>query len=326
MEDTLDVKRFELGNNAPFEHAPPRCRRSSATAPRMCSRWPTGRGYFSSITSILRSRRRAAAWNTRGGFVRSCTICYERDQVHAGGQKGRDLLLAARTRYGATTLPLLLTVRDEGVGIAKDDLPLIFLKYIKAGTKHANQGGIDKHSGAGIGLSLVKSIVESYDGSVDVESELGVGSAFRSGSTCRSSRWTRSWRRREAGSSRRPSWRRRGRLSRAATCSRRRRRRDEQRDVMCTMLRESLGCTSEEAEDGTEAVAAVRASMKPGGRRFDACFMDIQMQEMSGLEAAAAIRELEASNGNERLRIIALTGFASAEDRERCPSCTWTHT
>ena len=31
------------------------------------------------------------------------------------------------------------------------------------------------------------------------------------------------------------------------------------RDVMCTMLRESLGCTSEEAEDGTEAVSAVRA-------------------------------------------------------------------
>ena len=317
VEDTLDVKRFELGNNAPFEHAP-------LSLPSLVRDCAENVQQMADRKGVLLKHHIdpsvEAAGRCMGDARRLRQVVYNlltnAIKFTPAGKKV-EIRLAARTRYGATTLPLLLTVRDEGVGIAKDDLPLIFLKYIKAGTKYANQGGIDKHSGAGIGLSLVKSIVESYDGSVDVESELGVGSAFRVRLDV--PLLTMDTELAEAGGG-----------FKSSTILEEARKALEgchvlvaddvemNRDVMCTMLRESLGCTSEEAEDGTEAVAAVRASMKPGGRRFDACFMDIQMHEMSGLEAAAAIRELEASNGNERLRIIALTGFASAEDRERC--------
>lgn len=47
--------------------------------------------------------------------------------------------------------------------------------------------------------------------------------------------------------------------------------------------------------------------------------MDIQMPEMNGFEATAAIREREASAGRH-VPIVALTAYAMKEDRERCIS------
>jgi two-component system sensor histidine kinase/response regulator len=61
-------------------------------------------------------------------------------------------------------------VSDTGVGIAADDLPRIFDEFYR--TKQAKS--IEEH-GTGLGLSIVKQIVESYGGTIDVESQLGKG-------------------------------------------------------------------------------------------------------------------------------------------------------
>src|SRR4029077_3496918 len=50
---------------------------------------------------------------------------------------------------------------------------------------------------------------------------------------------------------------------------------------------------------------------------FDVVLMDVQMPEMSGLEATAAIRERERSSGGH-IRIVALTAHAMTGARERC--------
>jgi CheY-like chemotaxis protein len=65
------------------------------------------------------------------------------------------------------------------------------------------------------------------------------------------------------------------------------------------------------AHNGAEAVEAVRA------RHFDAVLMDVQMPEMDGLQATAAIRAREGPTGR-RLPIIAITAHAMKGDRERC--------
>ena len=54
------------------------------------------------------------------------------------------------------------------------------------------------------------------------------------------------------------------------------------------------------------------------GVGFDAVFMDVQMPVMNGLEASAAIRALAAEGERPHTPIIALTGFAGPDDRERC--------
>jgi CheY-like chemotaxis protein len=65
------------------------------------------------------------------------------------------------------------------------------------------------------------------------------------------------------------------------------------------------------ANNGREAVAAIERD------HFDLVLMDVQMPEMGGFEATAAIREREADSGRHT-RIVAMTAHAMAGDRERC--------
>jgi two-component system sensor histidine kinase/response regulator len=64
-------------------------------------------------------------------------------------------------------------VKDTGIGIATEDLPWIFDEFYR--TAQAKQ---IEPRGTGLGLSLVKQIVEKHGGSLDVESTLGKGSCF----------------------------------------------------------------------------------------------------------------------------------------------------
>jgi signal transduction histidine kinase len=66
---------------------------------------------------------------------------------------------------------LCTAVTDSGTGIASDDLPLIFDKY-KRGREAAST------EGSGLGLFIVKSVVEAHGGTINVASEVGVGSTF----------------------------------------------------------------------------------------------------------------------------------------------------
>ena len=66
---------------------------------------------------------------------------------------------------------LIITVSDTGVGIAPADLPRIWERLYRADTSRSERG-------LGLGLSLVKAIVEAHRGSVDVESSPGEGARF----------------------------------------------------------------------------------------------------------------------------------------------------
>jgi len=65
------------------------------------------------------------------------------------------------------------------------------------------------------------------------------------------------------------------------------------------------------AQNGREALARAQKD------RFDVILMDVQMPELDGLAATAAIREFEASRG-ERVPIVGVTAHAMKGDRERC--------
>lgn len=65
----------------------------------------------------------------------------------------------------------IITVRDQGVGIPESELPRLFERYFRASTSL----GI---SGTGIGLNFVRHLVEMHQGSIDVATKAGEGSAF----------------------------------------------------------------------------------------------------------------------------------------------------
>lgn len=66
-----------------------------------------------------------------------------------------------------------LTVKDSGIGISQEDLPHIFDRFFRV------KGKATRHiTGSGLGLSLVKEVVEAHQGYIEVKSELDKGTTF----------------------------------------------------------------------------------------------------------------------------------------------------
>jgi two-component system, sensor histidine kinase and response regulator len=84
------------------------------------------------------------------------------------------------------------------------------------------------------------------------------------------------------------------------------------RDLVLRLL-QKRGHKVKAVENGRLAVEAIDAAKAP----FDVVLMDLQMPEMGGFEATAAVREREARSG-AHLPIVALTAHAMQGDRERC--------
>lgn len=68
----------------------------------------------------------------------------------------------------------IIEVQDKGIGIPKENLKQIFDKFYRV-----SEGNVHTVQGAGLGLSLVSSIMEAHGGNIELESKLGEGSTFR---------------------------------------------------------------------------------------------------------------------------------------------------
>jgi signal transduction histidine kinase len=89
--------------------------------------------------------------------------------AHKSTQAGGEIRLRVRSLHRE----IAVEVTDNGVGIAKEALGHIFVRFVQLGREHGP--GL---KGAGLGLSIVRHIVERHGGSIRVESELGRGSTF----------------------------------------------------------------------------------------------------------------------------------------------------
>jgi two-component system, sensor histidine kinase RpfC len=195
-------------------------------------------------------------------------------------------------------------IEDTGIGIEPSAARRIFTPF-----SQADGSTTRRYGGTGLGLPLASRLVAAMGGEVGFVSSPGVGTTFRftlrmgvedavplAAAEPRDQPPPRNALR----------WRRTPRVLAV-----------EDNEVNLELLAQflaSFGCIVEVARNGKEAVEACRRA------HFDVVMMDCQMPEMDGYQSAAAIRaqEREASAGEQRTAILALTAHAGPDDRARC--------
>jgi len=200
---------------------------------------------------------------------------------------------------------LQISISDTGIGIAPENIQRLFQPFIQIDSA-LNR----KFEGTGLGLALVKRIVELHGGYVDLTSEVGVGSCFTILLPCLTLPNPQT----EIGSSNRPVKPLETELATTYT--------DVRQDFLILIVDDDevnsmtvssylkvKGYRVLSAKDGKEAIALTKAH-KP-----DLILMDIQMPVMDGLEAT---RQIRLDPNLVDIPIIALTALAMAGDRERC--------
>ena len=88
-------------------------------------------------------------------------------------KKGLVSVGAQIVRNGDSAEAIVITVTDTGMGIKADEIERLFQKYKQSGTKSLRGGG-----GTGLGLYIVKQVVEAHGGEVSVASIEGVGTSM----------------------------------------------------------------------------------------------------------------------------------------------------
>jgi signal transduction histidine kinase/FixJ family two-component response regulator/HPt (histidine-containing phosphotransfer) domain-containing protein/PAS domain-containing protein len=191
---------------------------------------------------------------------------------------------------------LRFTVRDSGEGIPPDKLDDVFEMFVQA---DVSQG--KRHPGVGLGLAISRELVEMMGGELGVKSEPGKGSVF-SFTACFGAPASRPVPSPEPGPAETP-----GRLHVLLAEDNPLNRR------VVTHFLTKAGHRVSVAGNGIEALEVLHRT----GRDVDLVLMDIQMPEMGGIEATAAIRESDGKDFDPAVPIIALTAYAMRGDRER---------
>lgn len=146
--------------------------------------------YFSRLVSRFRKMANEANIQLSYSIFEEIRTCYmdrdKMDQVfvnllnnairHTRSDRLEDGKVSLHARLDTLVDEVILEVRDNGSGIPSEDIPYIFDRFYKADKSRENH--VSNKRGTGIGLSLVKNIIEAHDGYIEVESELGKGTSF----------------------------------------------------------------------------------------------------------------------------------------------------
>ena len=208
---------------------------------------------------------------------------------------GGHITLAARRRRR----DIEITVRDTGIGIVPEVLPCIFDLFTQLDRRTGRHQG-----GLGIGLALVRQLVEMHGGTVLASSEgPGMGSEFRIRLPLSIERTTSSDGQGAGATPEKPREAARAPQRRILVADDN----ADARESLATLLALS-GHEVYKAEDGSDAVETAERC------RPDVALLDIGMPRANGYEVARHIRE---QPWGRRMVLVALTGWGQESDRRR---------
>lgn len=210
-------------------------------------------------------------------------------------ESGQVSVDASYRRRGARPGHLVMTVSDTGVGIAPAATERVFQPFRQADSSTTRRFG-----GTGLGLSIVRRLIELMDGTIRVESRLGVGTTFTVTLPMAVAG--------ERANDARPASRRPAMLPDLSGGGHRILlvEDNETNRFLMTRLLDKLGLAADCACNGREAIEAWERGP------YDLILMDVEMPILDGLEATREIRRREAGC-DRRVPILALTAEASPE-------------
>lgn len=197
----------------------------------------------------------------------------------------------------------IFTCEDTGIGMSEEYLPHIFEEFSREHTTTEN-----KVAGTGLGLPIVKSMIELMGGSIQVESTQGVGTKFTVDISFDMASEADVYR---DQISEQPDVLEKLEGKRILLAEDN----DLNAEIAIELLAEQKIIT-DRAEDGAECLDKLE---KADSGYYDMILMDIQMPVMDGYDAAARIRRMK-DEKKASIPIIAMTANAFAEDRQKAIS------
>ena len=197
----------------------------------------------------------------------------------------------------------IFTCEDTGIGMSEEYLPHIFEEFSREHTTTEN-----KVAGTGLGLPIVKSMIELMGGSIQVESTQGVGTKFTVDISFDMASEADVYR---DQISEQPDVLEKLEGKRILLAEDN----DLNAEIAIELLVEQKIIT-DRAEDGAECLDKLE---KADSGYYDMILMDIQMPVMDGYDAAARIRRMK-DEKKASIPIIAMTANAFAEDRQKAIS------
>lgn len=195
----------------------------------------------------------------------------------------------------------IFSCEDTGIGMSEEYLPHIYEEFSREHTTTEN-----KVPGTGLGLPIIKSMIELMGGSIQVESRLGIGTKFTVDLSFEMASKEEVY---GSQNTIKPSaiYTIKGKRILIAEDN------ELNAEIAKTVL-EDVGALVTRVENGQQAVELFKE--KPEGT-FDAILMDLMMPVMDGYTATRKIRSLECSDA-KTIPIIAMTANAFQEDAKKC--------
>lgn len=216
------------------------------------------------------------------------------------GQNGKiDCCLTQKPHEDADWCYMEISIADNGIGMSEEFQAHIFESFSR---EHSSTiSGIE---GTGLGMGIVKNLVDLMHGTIEIQSSPGKGSTFTICIPCRTARKEETEPRKS--SSDRPQKTLAGKRILLA----------EDNDLNAEIAIELLSEEGLLVDRVSNGVACVEKLEKAAPDFYDLILMDIQMPVMNGYDATRKIRQLE-DPFRSSIPIIAMTANAFAEDRQK---------